>query len=141
MSKFVRYESQEEVEAEIASEGKPTAFNNSEGLPFSSLTDRQFECLLHDIATVIRSNNDNPFGTYDRVVLMNGVGERGRDCALIKEGQHFGAIQCKRYQGLITKPDAAREIIKYCLHALIDPELMPHPDKFRYIFAASKDFN
>jgi hypothetical protein len=137
----IRYATLEEVQADLKRDALPPAFSSEPSLPFDRMGDRSFECLLHDLAESHRRQDDRKFGTYDSAVLMQGVGERGRDIALIGGGKHVGAIQCKRYQGAITKPNAAREIIKYCLHALKDPELMPDPSSFTYVLAASRDFN
>lgn len=137
----IEYVSGEEIQADLARVGKATAVNTDNSLPLFLLADRQFECLLHDLACSPGRATDKKFGVYDRALLMQGVGERGRDCALIRDGKHVGAIQCKRYQSLITKPDAARELIKYCLNSIKSPELMPDPKGFTYVFAASRDFN
>lgn len=140
MSDGIKYSAPEEIEADMAAAGRPTAYALQDGYPFSMLTDRQFECLLHDIASSRLGTADSRFGKFDRALLMQGVAERGRDCALVKQGIHAGLIQCKRYESLVTRPDAAREIIKFCLHALQDTDLMPDPKDFKYIFAVSKDF-
>lgn len=141
MGERFRYSGTEEVEADLAAAPRPTAYELQDGYPFSMLTDRQFECLLHDIMSTQAGRSDSRFGDFDRAVLMQGVGERGRDCALVKDARHVGVVQCKRYESLITKPDAAREIIKFCLNAQLDSSLIPDPKGFKYIFAASKDFN
>lgn len=116
------------------------AYATQEGFPFNLLTDRQFECLLQDLARSLKFKGDEQFGKFDSAILMQGVGERGRDCALVRNGKHVGAIQCKRYQGRVSKPDAAREIIKFCLHAMLDKDLAPDPSDFKYVFASSSGF-
>jgi len=42
---------------------------------------------------------------------------------------------------LLTKPDCVREIIKFILNAILDPEMLPDPQQFIYFFAVSKGFN
>ena len=136
----IEYIDEEKIAADLASAGKPVAYGAQEGFPFNLLTDRQFECLLHDLARSLLHKRDRQFGNFDAAILMQGVGERGRDCALIRAGRHVGAIQCKRFQGRVSKPEAAREIIKFCLHALLDADLLPNPADFKYIFATSTGF-
>lgn len=137
----MRYISSAEAETEILLHPKPILREAGIGHPFNALSDRQFECLLQDLALAGKGNPTSEFGFFDQVVLMQGVGERGRDCALIKGGKHVGIIQCKRYGGAITKPDAAREIIKFCLHSILDTSLMPVVKGFKYVFAVSSQFN
>lgn len=135
------YLTDDEIESDIEASAKPPVYEHQQGYPFGTLGDRQFECLLHDIFSAEARPNTSRFGEFDRALLMQGVGERGRDCALVMNGKHVGVVQCKRYESLLSKPDVAREIIKFCLHAILDPALMPEPQGFRYIFAVSKDFN
>jgi len=79
-------------------------------------------------------------GRYDKVDLMPGVGERGRDCILYLGGAKVGVIQCKKHSRRLTKPDVAREVIKLVLHYLKDNSLITDPGDFTYYLAASKDF-
>lgn len=136
-----QYSKADEIENDIATSPKPTAYEISQGYPLNMLGDRQFECLVHDLFLAEARSRTSTFGSFDQALLMQGVGERGRDCALLLDRVHVGVIQCKRYDALLTKPDVAREILKFCLHAIVDPELMPQAKNFRYIFAASRDFN
>jgi len=130
----------DDLEESIADAGKPLAFQLQEGFPYDRLTDRQFECLLRDLADIQR-NKSSLFGKYTSALLMQGVGERGRDCALVRDGIMVGAIQCKKYQGRVTKPSVAREVIKFCLHALMDSSLIPNPNDFTYTFVAAQGFS
>ncbi len=41
---------------------------------------------------------------------------------------------------LVTAPDVAREIIKFALHAIIDPNLIEAGNEFQQFFAASSGF-
>ena len=135
-----RFVTEEEIAADLVAAQKPFSYETQLGYPLEMLTDRQFECLLQDIyREEIRQARVD--GLFDNVLLMQGVGERGRDCVLLLSGAHVGVIQCKRYSADVNKPDAAREIIKFVLHAIIDPDLLPNPAQFYYVFAASKGFN
>jgi len=135
----INYISEEALDAEQSSSQKPLAFEHQIGFPLGSLTDRQFEFLLHDLYKA--DIEDGTADGFDRVVLMQAVGERGRDCALLSQNTHVGVIQCKKYDGLMTKPGCAREIIKFVLHAIKDPALIPKADGFKYVFAVSNSFN
>ncbi|MGL4996354.1 MAG: hypothetical protein ACRC6G_09330, partial [Deefgea sp.] len=135
----IEYISDEALEADLSATPKPTAYEHHLGYPLGSLTDRQFECLLHDLFKADVSDSHNK--DIDNVILMQAVGERGRDCALLLAGVHVGVVQCKKYEALMTKPACAREIIKFVLHAIKDPTLIPKADEFRYVFAVSNNFN
>jgi hypothetical protein len=117
---------------------KPPTFEGIE-YPYEKLTDRQFEKLLYHIFDRDIRNGIYQ-GQYDKVDLMPGVGERGRDSILYLKGAKVGVIQCKKHSGRLTKPDAAREVIKFVLHYLKDDSLITDPDNFTYYLAASKDF-
>ena len=136
----IQYVKKSDQESECLSAAKPPAYEIELGFPLVSLTDRQFEFLLHDVfnADLAEKKVEDRF---DTVLLMLGVAERGRDCALLKAGKHVGVIQCKRYESLLTKPDVVREILKFILHAIKDPRLLPDPTNFLYVFATSRDFN
>ena len=136
----MKYFRDSDLDAELALVGKPPAYEVEFGYPLGELTDRQFECLLYDIYKADLKEQKCE-GRFDAVVLMLGVADRGRDCALLRNGKHVGVVQCKRYDGLITKPDAVREILKFVLHAMKDNSLMPEPKGFLYVFATSRDFN
>lgn len=108
--------------------------------PIEYIDSRDFERLLyflfqHEIAAGEHK------GVYDAVVLMKGTGERGRDSILQYHGKNVGAIQCKRYTSLVTAPDMAREIIKFCLHAIQDEELVDTSQDFTYFFTALTGLN
>ena len=117
---------------------KPTAF---EGLayPYEKLNDRQFEELLYHVFCRDIENGIYQ-GRYDKIQLMQGVGERGRDSILYLRSDTVGVIQCKKHSARLTKPDAAREIIKFVLNYLIDRSLITDPTKFTYYLAASENF-
>ncbi|WP_158755834.1 hypothetical protein [Dyella sp. S184] len=135
------YVDEDQIEEDLEAAPKPPVLEVSLGYPLYQLTDRQFECLMQDVFRREMSSAAGNYGQYDNVLLMQGVGERGRDAVLTLGGTHVGVIQCKKYSSLLTKPDAAREIIKFCLHVVLDPRLAPQPAGFKYIFAVSNDFN
>lgn len=111
---------------------KPAALPNK-GYPYSALNDRRFEELLYSIGK-LRLEKDWK-GKYDEINLLQGVRERGRDCSLHLDGKSLGLIQCKHSidSGIrISRPECAREIIKFVLHYLLDKRLIHDPKKFTY---------
>lgn len=66
-------------------ETKPVAYSG-QSFNFLSLNDRVFEILLYQIFKArIESKDSTLINMYDAVFLMQGVGERGRDCFLTKK--------------------------------------------------------
>ncbi|MFJ7512576.1 hypothetical protein ACIQW7_24470 [Peribacillus simplex] len=118
---------------------KPTVYKNGAGFPYNDLTDRQFEVLLYSIYK--EEINSGELKNFDTINLMQGIGERGRDCTLHFNGGVVGAIQCKKYNKRISKPELAKEIIKFTLHYILDKKLITKPENFSYIFAVSNDFS
>lgn len=120
---------------------KPAALPNK-GYPYSALGDRRFEELLYSIGK-LRIEKDWK-GKYDEINLLQGVKERGRDCSLHLDGKSLGLIQCKHSidsGNRISRPECAREIIKFVLHYLLDKRLIHDPKNFTYWFAVSYGFN
>jgi archaellum biogenesis ATPase FlaH len=105
------------------------------GLP----SDRRFEELLHRIFEYrIKADKE---GVYDSAVLMPGVAEKGVDVALKFNGKNKGAIQCKmNTSGNVTKPLAAKEIIKFALYYLHDNTLINDIRTFQYYLVISGKF-
>lgn len=108
--------------------------------PIEYLTAREFELLTYfvfkkDITSGIYRDK------FDTVRLMNGTADKGRDLLLQFEGKNVGIVQCKRFESLITRPGLAREIIKFILHSLTDPDMISDIDNFHYYFTALKGFN
>lgn len=120
---------------------KPLALPNK-GYPYSDLDDRRFEELVYSISN-LRIEKDWK-DKYDEINLLQGVRERGRDCSLHLDGKSLGLIQCKHSiesGNRITKPECAREIIKFVLHYLLDKRLIHDPKNFTYWFTVSYGFN
>lgn len=120
---------------------KPAALPNK-GYPYSALDDRRFEELLYSVGK-LRLEKDWK-GQYDEINLLQGVRERGRDCSLHLDGKSLGLIQCKHSidsGNRISRPECAREIIKFVLHYILDKRLIHDPKNFTYWFAVSYGFN
>jgi hypothetical protein len=111
--------------------------------PYSVLDDRRFEELHYSIGK-LRIEKGDWKGQFDEINLLQGVGERGRDCSLHLDGKSLGLIQCKHSiasGNRIPRPECAREIIKFVLHYLLDNKLIDDPKNFTYWFAVSFGFN
>lgn len=127
----------------LPSDDKPTAIANK-GFPYEKLADnRRFEELIYSLyhQEILAGRYTD---RYDYINLLEGVRERGRDCSFHYEGKCVGIIQCKHSidaAARITKPECAREIIKFVLHAIIDPKLISEAKTFDYYFAVSYGFN
>lgn len=121
---------------------KQPAFGRQIRFPYTDgLDDKEFEELLFTIFKQHHTNKLKPYqDQYDAVALMPGVGDDGQDVILIKGGQRVGLIQCKRLKTNLTKPQCAREIIKFALNAICQPALITDRDKFTYYLAAAADF-
>lgn len=130
-----------QIADELEASPRQPAFETASGYPLNFLTDRQFEGLLADLLNLETMSPNCRYGVFDNAVLMQGVGERGRDVSLFHQGTACGVVQCKKHQNLFTKPDAAREIIKFVLHSTLDASLIPDCTKFTYVLAVSNDFN
>ncbi len=121
---------------------KPVAFSNK-SFPYEAIGDRRFEELLYSIGK-LRIEKGDWNGQFDEINLLQGVRERGRDCSLHLGGKSIGLIQCKHSINStkrISKPECAREIIKFVLHYLLDNHLIHDPKNFTYWFAVSYGFN
>lgn len=117
---------------------KPTAYSG-QSFPFTDLNDRVFEVLLYQIfQSRIETNDYSLNEKYDNVILMQGVGEKGRDCLLTKKGKNVGLIQCKQINKNLSKPEVLKEIIKFILHYVNDKSLVTDINNFTYFFAVSK---
>jgi hypothetical protein len=123
----------------IDSEKKPTKFKMQIGYPYCDLDDRDFERLVY-----LLHHNEIGHGTgyeFDEVRLMQGVGERGRDCTLYLDAKCVGVIQCKRLATNLDRPTLGKEIIKFALNSILDKSLRGTEADFRYIVAVARGFS
>lgn len=128
-----------QIAAEMAPGYKPVLIDSGfDSLPLSSLSDRDFELLSYSLAKAEISASLHP--KFTNIALMQGVGERGRDCVLYQESRIAGLIQCKKYIGRINKTQVLKELIKFALFALLDNAICPDPSQFNYYLYVSSDF-
>ncbi len=107
-------------------------------LPFNQLGDREFEILVYSLLNEEIKQNKHP--NFTKIALMQGVGERGRDCILYDSQGVCGLIQCKKYSGRLTKPQILKELIKFALYSILDDSILPNINNFNYFFYVSNDF-
>lgn len=131
--------SDEQLEIELQPGYKPIAIESGVLiLPISELSDREFEVLSYLLFQA--EIEDNKHSDYTSISLMQGVSERGRDCVLYKNDKVTGLIQCKKYNGRISRPQVIKEIVKFLLFSTLDDAILPDPSSFEYNLYASNDF-
>ncbi len=127
-----------QIEKEISGEHKPITIESGiTSFPFSDLSDREFELLSYIL--IKEKIETNSFGNHSDIALMQGVAERGRDCVLYQNNKVSGLIQCKKYQGRLTKPQFLKELIKFSLFAIKDSKILPDRENFEYYLFVSHD--
>lgn len=131
---------EEQIEKELSGKYKPLTIESGITIyPFSDLSDREFELLSY---LLIKDKIEtNSFNNHTDIALMQGVAERGRDCVLYKNGEVSGLIQCKKYNGRLTKPQFLKELIKFSLFAILDPTILPNRGDFEYLLFVSFDLS
>lgn len=135
-----KFTDSEMIETLTNANPKPVAYSG-QAFNFIALNDRVFEILLYQIFKARIETNDYTLNDkYDSIVLMQGVGERGRDCFLTKKGKNVGVIQCKQINKNLTKPEVLKEILKFILHYTQDKLLISDINQFTYYLAVSKGF-
>ncbi len=125
--------SNERLKQEIAAGYKPLALDAGlSSLPYVELSDRDFENLVYCLIRSEIENQLEPIIEFDDIALMQGVGERGRDCVLYGQGEVVGSIQCKNLKARMPRPTVIKELIKFLLFSLIDPSIKPATNRFIY---------
>jgi len=103
-------------------------------------SDRRFEELIYTIYKQKIKNDEDWNNLFDDIYLTVASGDSGADCILYKNGKARGVIQCKKYSENLTRPEVAKEILKFVLYTIVDKSLMPEPANFHYYFSVSKGF-
>lgn len=131
---------EEQVSVEMEPGYKPTVIDSGFApLPLSALGDRELELLAYSLV-----KTEIAAGLHvgiTSISLMQGIGERGRDCVLYQNGSVTGLIQCKKYSSRISKTQILKELLKFLLHSLLDNSICPNPEEFNYHFYVSSDFS
>lgn len=131
--------SKEQIELEAKSGYRPLAIESGITLlPLSELGDREFELLSYMLLN--REIEDSIHSNMTNISLMQGVSERGRDCVFYKDGKVSGLVQCKKYNGRLTRPQVIKELIKFLLFSILDPNILPDSKHFEYKLYVSEDF-
>lgn len=129
---------EDQIQNELLGKYKPLTIESGiTTFPFSDLSDREFELLSYLL--IKEKIETDSFGNHSDITLMQGVAERGRDCVLYQNGAVSGLIQCKKYQARFTKPQFLKELIKFALFAIKDPEILPNRENFEYNLFVSYD--
>ncbi|MCE7067405.1 NACHT domain-containing NTPase [Dyadobacter sp. CY326] len=113
-----------------------------QGYPYNLIAStRRFEELIYSICKAkISDIFDEGFDGFDEVSLMTGVADRGRDCALFKNGKAHGLVQCKNYSKNYSKEDFGLEMTKFILYSLLERKLIYDKKDFTYYIAVSTGF-
>ncbi|MEZ9365757.1 hypothetical protein AB4167_14600 [Vibrio sp. 10N.286.49.E11] len=128
-----------EISEELSQRYKPAAMSvGNTNLPLNQLSDRDFEILTYHLLKAEINNGEHK--GYSDIILMPGVGERGRDCVIYSNEKVVAVVQCKKYSSKITKPSFLRELIKFLLHLTIDDKLF-FGDNVKYLFYVSSSLN
>lgn len=98
-------------------------------LPLTRLRDRTFELLAWSIT---QAQIDKGESAFDKATLLNRGADKGRDVLLLKDGRVIGIIQCKRYEKAIDLPSVLRELMRFALLAVRQPNLVPKQEGFGY---------
>lgn len=131
---------QDHIEVLIANAKKPIAQSNI-SYPLNSLDDRLFEVLTYSLFKKrITTNAPDIKNKFDDVILMQGVGERGMDCVLLKDNKITASIQCKKYNKNLSDLLILSELIKFAIHYFLDPSKFNSSKKFKYIIATSTGY-
>lgn len=102
---------------------------------FEKLTDRAFELMTYllykeggSLAAKLK---------YDSVQLLPVGADRGRDIVLLAKQQPIAVVQCKKHTGIVSRPEALREISRLILAAMVDPSILPPHPVLTYVLVAS----
>ncbi len=135
------------IEAELGNCKTKPPYLEGASLPFSQMDDHIFEILLYyifkeDIVNKGEFSYKEGTQIFDEIRLMQEGSDEGRDCTLHLNGSAVGVIQCKCYNKNITKPQVAKEIIKFSLFYLNgNKELIGDINNFTYYYAVAKSFS
>lgn len=125
----------DEIDADFT---KPVLFSADKGFPYHLLSPWEFEDLTYFVFKQVIELEGNWNG-FDSVESLGGIKDKGRDCVLKREGYNLGVIQCKHSANndKLTKTKFAKEILKFFLYSLNEPELIPQPKNFIYFIFSS----
>jgi predicted Zn-ribbon and HTH transcriptional regulator len=122
----------------VSSNNKPQLFDGDTGYPLDRLNPFLFEDLTY-FAIKQCIENEKHWNNFDSVYSLGGIKDKGRDCILKNNNLNLGLIQCKHsIQSKLSKPIFVKEIIKFLLYSIKEPELIDNIDEFKYyIFSSS----
>lgn len=123
----------------ISVEKKPSSFSGKD-FRFDQLEHYDFERLMY---CLYRNEIQHEYISYEKIQLMSGVRDNGRDCVLYNDEKISGIIQCKHSSKSksLAIGICAKEIIRYALYSIQNRDLLPDISSFVYFFAASAGFD
>ncbi|MDQ1086988.1 NACHT domain-containing protein [Siphonobacter sp. SORGH_AS_1065] len=111
---------QTQISSILDDTSKPVAYSNR-GFPLNDLDDRAFEILTYSLFKDRINNHDDELNSYKDAIVMQGVGEKGMDVALLDHSNEIRAIiQCKKYKRNISPEIIIEELIKVSIHSTIN---------------------
>ncbi|GAA4907609.1 hypothetical protein [Mucilaginibacter defluvii] len=129
----------QQTKNQFLSHSEKPAVLAGEPFPYNRLPNpKRFEELLYSIFDVLVENA--MLAKHNRISLMPGVADDGKDCVLSMNGDTNGIIQCKNYNNNLSKDEFGKEVTKFALYSLINPTLITDPNNFTYYIAVAKNF-
>lgn len=98
-------------------------------LPLTRLGDRTFEVLAYSLT---KAKIDEGKSRFTRTTLLRIGADKGRDVLLLQGEEVTGVIQCKRYEKALPLPSVLKEIMRFALLGVRQPDLIPQPQGFTY---------
>lgn len=118
---------------------KPNLFDNDTGYPLERLSPFLFEDLTY-FAIKQCIEKEKHWNNFDKIYSLGGIKDKGRDCILKNNNLNLGLIQCKHSELItkLSKPIFVKEIIKFLLYSIKQPDLIHDIEEFKYyIFSSS----
>jgi len=116
---------------------KPPKHAHSYGYPYYELLDaRPFEILIYHICKrKIEIGEDTDF---DRIDVLSGQKDGGRDCIFHKNNKFVGVIQCKNYKEEFSKSQFINEFLKFTKNVVTEEIPNITCENFKYFICTSK---
>jgi len=111
----------------------------SDGIPpFERIDAFSFEDLTYfTIKQCIKHNG--AWESFDEIILLGGIKDQGKDCALFKNDRMKGVIQCKHSvkKTRLGKTKFVKELLKFLLYLIEDGKMIKDTEDFKYFILAS----
>lgn len=107
----------------------PIAIANKK-FPYHEIDDRRFEELVYSIFKIKIDRKE--FLPFNKISLMTGVRDQGRDCVIYEDYKATGVIQCKKYKNPYSRSELGQEVTKFILYSMLDGRLVHDYATFTY---------